>query len=370
MKTLKSIKIMPLALAVVFNACSSDEKEEPKPQSAQLSISTSIQTKAVITEFAAGDKMNLYVKSESSVTSADKVANISASYENSKWSISPTVELNEGEKAYLFAFYPYSANLTKPEAIPVDITAQTDYLYSGNAVSVSHSSPQGILKMQHASSILAFNISKGRYEGAGELSSIKIADIPVKGTLNIASGIINSTEKGDYTITANKQIEDAEWTKDLPQMFCLPFKSSGQDIAAVFLTDGKECNINLPKIDIEAGMKYIFHLVITDNGMTVLAGLTEKISLNKEGTPLQPGEYSLLQVDYSGKSVSAPILSGIGNVTGMVDWGDNSTEAYSTPLTHTYSAEAVHSVTIEAWGASQMEIADLVNVESVDLSDF
>lgn len=368
MKTLKTIKMMTLALTVVFNACS-NEKEEPQPQSAQLSISTSIQTKTVITEFAAGDKMNLYVKGESSVNSTDKVSGVSASYENGKWSISPTVELKEGDQAYLFAFYPYGANLTKPEAIPVDITEQTDYLYSGSAVSVSYSSPQGRLKMQHASSILAFNISKDRYEGAGELSSIKITDIPVRGTLNIASGIINSTEKGDYTITTNKQI-DTEWVKDLPQMFCLPFKSNGQDITVAFLIDGKEYSINLPKTDIETGMKYIFHLVITNNGMTVLADLTEKISLNKEGTPSQPGEYNMLRVNYSGKSVFAPILRGTGNVTGTVNWGDNTTETYSNPLTHTYSEEAVHSVTIEAWGASQMEIADLVNVESVDLSDF
>lgn len=368
MKTLKTIRMMTLALTVVFNACSSDGKEEPQPQSAQLSISTSIQTKTVITEFAAGDKMNLYVKGESSVNSTDKVSGVSASYENGKWSISPTVELKEGDQAYLFAFYPYGANLTKPEAIPVDIAAQTDYLYSGSAVSVSYSSPQGSLKMQHASSILAFNISKGRYEGAGELSSIKITNIPVKGTLNIASGIINSTEKGDYTITANKQI-DTEWVKDVPQMFCLPFKSNGQDITVAFLIDGKDYSINLPKADIETGMKYIFHLVITNNGMTVLADLTEKISLNKEGTPSQLGEYNMLRVNYSGKNVSAPILSGT-NVTGTVNWGDNTTVAYSNPLTHTYPEEAVHSVTIEAWGASQMEIADLVNVESVDLSDF
>lgn len=108
MKTLKITKMAALVLIAVFNACSSDEKEELQPQSTQLSISTSIQTKAVITEFAAGDKMNLYVKSESSITSADKVSDISASYASGKWSISPTVELKEGENSYLFAFYPYS----------------------------------------------------------------------------------------------------------------------------------------------------------------------------------------------------------------------------------------------------------------------
>lgn len=50
--------------------------------------------------------------------------------------------------------------------------------------------------------------------------------------------------------------------------------------------------------------------------------------------------------------------------------GDNTTETYSNPLVHTYPEEAVHNVTIETWGASLMEITDLVNVESVDLSDF
>lgn len=370
MKTLKSIKIISLALAVVFNACSSDEKEEPQSSSAQLSISTSIQTKAVVTEFAAGDKMNLYLKNESSITSADKVSDISASYENNKWNISPSVELKEGETSYLFAFYPYATNLTKPEAIPVDISAQTDYLYSGGAISVSYSSPQGFLKMQHASSILAFNISKGKYEGSGELTSIKVADIPAKGTLNIASGVISNMEKGDYTITANKHIEDTEWIKELPQMFCFPFQSSGQDIAVTFLIDGKAHSISLPKMNIETGMKYIFHLVVTHNGMIILPDLTEKISLNKDGAPLQLGEYSKLRIDYFGKSISVPILSGRDNVTGVVCWEDNVTEAYSSTLTHTYSTEAVHSVAIESWGTSQMEITDLVNVETIDLSDF
>lgn len=372
MKMFDDLKVILFVALTLCCACSSDKNDVdvPEPASVQLSISTTIQTRAVMTSFSAGDRMNLYLKKESSVSSEDFVSGVSASLENGNWKIAPAVELKEKESAYLFAFYPYDGNRLTPATVSIDIASQTDYLYSGSAVPVSYSSPEAVLKMQHALSMLAFNISKQRYAGEGKLTSVKVMNLPVNGTLNVASGVISNLKTGDYTIASDTQIAEEEWTAQLPQMFCLPFTSDGQNIPVVFTIDGREYKTLLPKDEMNAGIKYVFHLVVTDNKIVVLADLTEKISLDKEGNNIQLGEYGILKITCSGNHVTAPLLSGSGTVSGLIYWGDNTSEPYIPPLNHNYSEKGVYELRLETWGASQLDIESLDGIESIDLSEF
>lgn len=366
------VKIILFVGVVVCGACGSDKKsvDVPDPESVELSISTTIQTRSVMTSFSSGDRMNLYLKTEASAGSKDFVSGVSASLENGNWKISPAVEFKEKEAAYLFAFYPYDGNQVAPAAISVDVASQTDYLYSGNAVAVSYSSPEGVLKMQHALSMLAFNISKEGYAGEGKLTAVKIANIPVKGTLDVSSGVIGNVNTGDYTIVADKQIIAEGWTGELPQMFSLPFASDGKSVPVVLTVDGKEYSVFLPDGKIDAGIKYIFRLVMTDGKVLVLPDLTEKISLDKEGNNPQLGEYGMLRLTYSGSRVVAPLLSGAQSVNGMIYWGDNTSESYLPPLTHGYAEKGTYELMLETWGASLLNIENLDGVEIIDISNF
>lgn len=371
MKTLNYIKIFLLALACY--ACSSDKDEEvpQAPDKVGISISTSILTRAVTTAFSSGDKMNLYVKTESSVTSADHASGIVATYSDEKWTLHPVVELKEGEKAYLFASYPYVSDNVNPAAVPVTIASQIDYLYSGAPVSVAYSSPDGILTMKHALSMLAFNISKEGYEGVGNLKSISIdgETFYTEGTLNISSGVIDGTKKGNYKLATNKTIAASGWKEQLPQMFCIPFNSDGKDVTVTMSIDEKNYTVALPKINVETGMKYVFRLAITNNGLTIFADQTEKISLNKDDDNMMLDEYSILKIAYVGADVEVPELTGEKN-DGTVYWGDSNKEIYCFPLTHIYSDKGEHTITIETWGTTGMKINDLGNVEFIDLSAF
>lgn len=369
---------MALIPLMTLQACSSDSKDEPdappQTKSKALSISTSIQTKAVVqTAFASGDKMNLYVKSASSVTSENyAAASIQASYDGSQWSLSPTVELVEGKEAYVTAFYPYASGASDPAAVPVSIETQTDYLYSGSAVRASYTSSQAQLTMKHALPIIAFNLSK---EGISEEVALKSIAIKgesfyLQGTLDITNGQLKGTNKGTYTLTVNQSVTAEGWKESTPECFCLPFNSSGQNITLTLLFADGEQEITLPKINVEGGMKYVFRLALTPQGLSVFPDLTEVISLNKgtEGSTLNG--YGLLRFIYEGTQINAPQITGSKAVSGTIYWGDKASETYQSSLTHSYATSDQHEVSIECWGGESVTVSNLQQLAEIDLTDF
>lgn len=358
------------SLILLGSACSGGS-DSPDNKSVPISITTGIQTRAVMTAFSSGDKMNLFVKNVSSVTSSDFKSGVSASYNGTAWTITPSVELASDSKAYIYAVYPYSASNTDASAIPVDVKSQIDYLYSSSAVSVSYSSPQAMLTMKHAMAMLAFNISNQGYSGAGNLTSIKLSGdgFYTTGKMNVETGLTTGAEKGTYQLATSKTITAAGWTKDLPQAFCIPFSSTGKNVSVVMTIDGKDFTTYIPSSAISLGMKYVFQLALTDNGLTIFPDKTETISLNKDDDSMSLNNYGLLRLSSTSTIVSAPQITGT-DITGVVYWGDNSQDEYKYPLTHTYTTTGDHNITIETWGGAKLIFSDLINTETIDLTSF
>jgi hypothetical protein len=371
----KKINFGLLLFVIMLSACSSGSgggsDDGGGSKSASLAITTNIYTRAVMTSFSSGNKMNLFVKNIGNPTATDYKENVSASFSNSSWSISPNVELKADKSAYIYAFYPYSASNTNASAIPVDLSSQTDYLYSGSAVSVNASSPSASLTMKHAMSMLAFNISNQSYTGTGNLTAITISGDAVytAGTLNVESGTITGTTKGDYQFSKNKTIVAAGWTSDLPQAFCIPFKSTGKNVSVTMTIDSKTYSFFIPSMEVSMGMKYIFHIALTDNGLTIIPNKTETISLNKEDDSMSLGTYGTLKLTSSSKTISIPEITGT-DIAGKVDWGDNTQDAYAYPLSHTYATTGTHTIIIETWGGSKLSFSDITNAETIDLTGF
>lgn len=371
MKTIYN-RLINLFIPLFLAACSSggdDEVIVPEEPKAKLSISTTIQTRAVTTAFSSGDKMNVYVKTGSGITSTDYKAGISASYNGSLWTLSPEVEL-QGE-AYVFASYPYivSANAN---SVDVSVSPQTDYLYSGNGVKVSGSSSTASLTMKHALPMIAFNIAKGNYIGEGKLSSIEVTgeNLYKTGTMNVANGEITGKDKGSYTIATSYTIVADGWKENLPQMFCLPFNSNGDNVEVTITIDGTKKKTVLPTQNIVGGMKYLFRLVLTQDEIIMLSDQTEVISLNKNTDEMSGGAVNELSILYKGTKAVIPELTGSGKVTGTVIWGDGTQEPYSASLTHTYSKEGNYQVRMQSVGATAVEFKDLEEVEEINLSGF
>lgn len=362
-------------IGLCLASCSSDsEPEEPQVLSKALSIATSIQTKSVVTTaFANGDKMNLFVKSGSSASSEDYVASaVSASYNGNVWSLSPNVEIKEGSDAYVSAVFPYNAGNGSPAAVTISVESQTDYLYSGTPVKASYNSPQAVLTMKHALPIIAFNLSK---EGVSEevtLKSIKVSGegFFLQGTLDVTNGKVTGANKGSYTLSVNQQVTTAGWKETAPECFCLPFNSSGQNISLTLAFEGREEVVMLPKLNVEGGMKYIFRLAVTPQGVSLFSDKTEVISLNKSGEGTSLNEYGMIRIVYEGTQADAPQITGKSAVSGTIYWGDQSSEAYQYPLSHSFTSQGEHQVAVECWGGESVMLPNLQQIAELDLSDF
>lgn len=354
-------------VVIALTACSDDNGGTEEPIAGSLlSITAGIETRAVTTTFKNGDRLSVFVKGGQAVTSENYAEPVAATYQGGKWNIAPEVRLQA--EAYVFALYPATEN-TNPSEVAVNVASQTDYLYSGSGVRVSPDAPQANLTMKHALSMVAFNMALSNYNGEKRLTALRMAGegLYVTGTLDLSTGTITGGEKGSYEMTTDLTVPHDGWTIDLPQMFCLPFLSSGGNVSLTFTLDGKEYNVTLPDVDVKGGMKYLFRLTMKGETLEI-ADQVEVISLNNN-TDVMPIS-CFLRIGFNGTEAVVPQLQG-NQVVGIVNWGDGSTtEAYSYPLSHTYPTEGAYEVSIELSGSSSVEFTKLDDVEYIDLSDY
>ena len=91
--------------------------------------------------------------------------------------------------------------------------------------------------------------------------------------------------------------------------------------------------------------------------------LTRTISISQAANLTQA-----LVIKHENASFRIPVISGSG-LTGKVNWGDGAEEAYSTSLSHNYSAAGSHTVTLRLSGGTAFEMS-LAGVTEIDVTDF
>ncbi|CDB11786.1 conserved domain protein [Bacteroides sp. CAG:633] len=373
MKTIqKYILFSLIGLSAV--ACKDDQEELGGGEKVEVTFTTEVQTRAltnVTTDIEKdGETMNVFVLESSSITSGQEVPTYQATRQSGSWKSNPALELTSGQKKYLRAFYPYSANIGTPDAIAIEINSQTDYLYTGTTVQATYEKPSVKLTLKHALPILAFNIKKENYDGEGKLEQITIEgkNFYTQGTLNIASGEIKGSTQEKFSITCNNTLSAEGWKEDMPDMFCIPFTSSGSDVNVTFKIDGKDYTCPLPKYGIAQGVKYIFRAAMTAKGITIFDA-PELVSLNSDNDDMSQFSYGMLRITHNSLTFTPPTFSGV-NITGNIDWGDGKTEIYSTAAQHEYEKDGEKTVTLEMWGAEEVTLPKLTGVTEIDLTEF
>lgn len=360
----KNTYLFSLALCVSILAGCSDEKPEVN-NSNYLTIQTSIpDTRALKSVFVVNDEMGVYVKSSASLTAGwyNEVADVcKATYSGSVWSLAPNVVLNNST-AYIYAYYPFSAQVTNPEAVPVTTTAQLDYLYSGSANTASSSANTLSLNMAHAQANFRFNVINLGYSGVGVLKSIRIANKNGKttlftaGTLNIATGQItgNPGANNGYTIAdINKKVEaDGGWTTGLPSAMVIPFSPTAKgDIEFTIELDEKAFVIECPTLadGYVAGQQYTFNLklsgrnlVLEDGDITIQPWGDNSVDLGDVVTRGNSVIYTLT-TKAPNQAITLPALNvSVAEVT----FGDGQSATYTANLQHTYATAGTYQVTI------------------------
>lgn len=367
--------ILFIFIGLFVAACSdSDDNGDGAGKKSEVSFTTEVQTRAlpnVITMLENGDAMTVFMAENNTIGTAQQSRHAQFSCQNNVWKGTPSVVLESGEKTYLYAVYPYQETVDKPDAIPVELGSQTDYLYSGNGVAASYEQPNVKLTMKHALSVLAFNIRNDNYGGEGKLQKISISGKPVytSGTLNVSSGTIKGEVSGMYSQSCDIDIQTNGWEENLPGFFCIPLSSSGTNVTLSFKIDGDEYACMLPKSGIGGGIKYIFYLSLTEQGLRIFPEQTKQISLNTNSDSMVIPGYSLLKITHDNNFFTLPSLKGEG-VVGTVLWGDGLDEDYGASSEHLYENAQTHTVVMETWGTKEISLPNLVGVSEIDLSEF
>lgn len=373
----KLIYIVGLSLPFALQACSDDEpgtgSGEGSGNQVEVVITTQVETKAtVVTALGDGNEMNLYAKTYGDLKAPDLVEKVVATNTGGTWTLEPAVRIGEGGRAFLYAVSPYSADNTDPAAIPVDISAQEDVLYSGSFVPVTYTTHTAQLNMKHALMLLTFNILKQGYTGSGTLQSLSVSGEPVytRGTMNVSSGKIAGTGKDVFVAPAEKVMSAEGWTEDLPRFWAIPFSTQGKEAVLTAVVDGKSYEARFPELEMKGGYQYIFRLVMTANGLQFIPGQLETVSLNlSDDRPEALEGYGVLTLTHSSTDFVLPVLTG-DNVFGTVDWGDGSSGGYEIGGSHAYTGGGTWETVVESWNSTGFELRTLSGIEEIDLGSY
>lgn len=358
------------------------EKEEPKPDPAsgdgvEVGIKTNVtlNTNATLIEdLKDGNEMNVWIDVTNELGANVGTENLHAVNRGGVWQLDKSVRIVKGQTADVFAFYPYVAGATNRKAMPVDVTSQTDVLYSGAAAYASYTSNVVLLNMKHALSMLAVNVKKEGYQGEGVISHISVTNsdvIATKGTIDVTTGKITVTETGTVGADVNAAAGASGISGALPAIWVAPFNSKDKSAVKITLTiDGKDYTVDLPEITMSIGWQYIFHAVLSNNGLVFVPDATEEYSLNKADDVF--GEltgHGIIALTYGGQEFVFPMFTG-DNIYGSIKAADGSTANYTIGGSLKLGSSTPQQLTIETWNSTGFSLHNLDGVEEIDLSKY
>lgn len=363
-------------------AASCSDKDDPGSQGGsgngvEIGIKTNVtlNTKtALIENLESGHEMNVWIDVTSETGAILSSDQVKATNNGDTWTLSKSVRLDKGQTADVYAVYPYSESNTNREAVPVNVASQEDVLYSGSASYASYTSNVVTLNMKHALSMIAVNIKKEGYKGNGVISKIKISEpslVALKGTLNVTSGKITPTEFGELAVDVNATIGDGGINGVLPGMWVIPFSSKDHEaVKATITIDGKDYSVELPEVRMSTGWQYVFHAVLTANGLVFVPDATEEYALNKSDDEIgNLAGHGVITFTYSGREFAFPSFSG-DNIFGNIKADDGSRANYKIGGSLKLSSDASQKVVVETWNSTGFTLDNIEGIDAIDLSQY
>ena len=228
--------------------------------------------------------------------------------------------------------------------------------------------------MKHALSMVSLNIKLEGYSGAGHITAIKLSQpalVATKGTMNIATGAITSTDFGVVSATTDNTATANGISGALPGMWVIPFTSKDQDPVAVTITiDGKEFTVDLPEVTMKTGWQYVFQGVMTAHGLTFNPTATEEYELNMKDDEFVPlNGFGMISLTFSGSTFAFPDFAG-DNIFGNVSAADGSTANYTIGGSLKLKNTAAQQIVVETWNSTGFTINSTEGIDAIDLSNY
>ena len=212
-----------------------------------------------------------------------------------RWSTDMDVMLS-GEKATLYAYYPYSSEVSDIKAIPISATSeiQTDYLYAVPVTDLNCHNPKAEIEMRHALAAVRLSIKRGSYYGTGTVSSLSI-----KGGGFGTKGLLDASKGQIYSVIGNG-------TEIRPEMGPITLTSSLQDIDIIVVPaytdryiemtvviDGEEFQIKTEAVRLESGKIAVFEATVNGAEIDLSSVKIDEWAYSKNGNLVLKQDWSI-----------------------------------------------------------------------------
>ena len=265
----------------LFASCEKEPKGTDQSQMLTINAEITKSTKTPKGSFEKDDALGLFIKDSNNqnYNECDCSFNLKSTYSGTDWQLSEAVMLSE-KKATLYAYYPYSATLTDCTALPIEACTQTDYLYA-SPIEVDATNSKASLAMKHALSLAKFNLLRGEYTGAGQISSIILQQVIKDGTLNTHTGAISAGKIGNDIYTPSEDLLLTNNGEALPiSIITIPMAVTTSK--AIFCIDNVNYSYKIDNCVWESGKETTYTLSIDQESKTLLS--IENVSIEPWGT--------------------------------------------------------------------------------------
>lgn len=250
--------------AALFASCEEGEKKE---NISQLSITANVDqvTRASKNSFVAGDEIGIFLfNSDGNSYSSSGSTNIKATL-SSVWTMEKEVNLTDA-LGTVYAYSPYSSQVTDLKQIPISSSSQIDHLYA-KSVTVDATNPVATLQMKHALSLVKFAIKKDGYTGEGHITEVALKNIGLSGRMNAMTGNVTSLTTG------NEKYEGIFYLDESTPLTIgiIAFPQSVSGTTATIVIDGVNYGYKLAPSHWEAGKETTYTLKIDQATQSLIA---------------------------------------------------------------------------------------------------
>lgn len=288
-----------MVLAAAFASCNSDDVANQESRAA-LGVNVSVNelgSRAMVSgEYLAnGDQIGISVVANADGGNYDgnTTGYINVAYRASGETTSQTWAAADAQKQILLsgtagkavAYFPYLETVTDFEAIPVDITEQKDWMWSGFEGPLTDAAPNVAFEMNHAQTAVNIKVVRdASYTGAGAVSTLSVTSegLATKGNFSAVNGEFyaaslegTNTEvsiiAGAFTLVADDAgtADIKENEKENPYMF-IPASDETKNFTVKATIDGKAYTVGVNMAEaFNPGKVYLVSVKISNIGLIV-----------------------------------------------------------------------------------------------------
>lgn len=270
-----------IAAVCMFTGCA---KSNPSPEDEALMhfVPTLPGTKATDSAFEAGDSFGIYaVEYAEGIPSPLQISgnwanNAKASFDGSRWTVTPPIWWKDGAIFDIFAYYPFDAQLSSVDDYIFEVKADqrqegftlSDFMWA-KAASVQQSEGDIALNFKHKLSRLDINLVKGDdYEGdLPATAEIRIMNTVTSASIDLERGEI---EKNPYGTTGT--IITRQWEPGRYSAIIVPQKILNQVPLVEILVNNVSYLVST-KFIFESGVRHTLNITLTSNPDKVIINI-------------------------------------------------------------------------------------------------